>query len=46
MVVTLHRRRGGDDGIYRCEIPDEQNVIQSVYIGAYTTGTGERYINF
>ena len=41
MVVQLHRRRGGVDGIYRCEIPDSMNVTQNIYIGVYTTGTGE-----
>ena len=41
MVVQLHRRRGGEDGIYRCEIPDSVNVTQNIYIGVYITGTGE-----
>ena len=41
MVVHLNRRRGGDDGIYRCEIPDSTNVIHTIYIGVYTAGTGE-----
>ena len=41
MVVGLNRRRGGVDGIYRCEIPDSMNVTQSIYIGVYTTSTGE-----
>ena len=45
MEVLLHRRRGGEDGVYRCEIPDELNVTQTIYIGVYTTGTGEQYIN-
>ena len=37
MVVRLHRRRGGVDGIYRCEIPDAMNVTQAIYIGVYDT---------
>ena len=41
MVVRLHRRRGGEEGIYHCEIPDSVNVIQSIYIGVYTASTGE-----
>ena len=44
MVVSLHRRRGGESGIYRCEIPDARNVIQTIYIGVYTADTGEWYI--
>ena len=34
-VVRLQRRRGGVTGIYRCEIPDAMNVIQTIYIGVY-----------
>ena len=41
MVVKLNRRRGGEEGIYRCEIPDSMNVTQTIYIGVYTGGTGE-----
>ena len=41
MVVYLHRRRGGVNGIYRCEIPDAMNVTQIIYIGVYTANTGE-----
>ena len=43
MVVRLSRRRGGEDGIYFCKIPDSMNVIQTIYIGVYTenTSTGE-----
>ena len=36
-VVLLHRRRGGAEGIYRCEIPDTMNVIQTMYIRVYNT---------
>ena len=41
MVVKLHRRRGGEDGIYHCEIPDSVNVTQTIYIGVYTASNGE-----
>ena len=35
MVVRMHRRTGGVSGIYRCEIPDSANVIQTICIGVY-----------
>ena len=43
MVVRLNRRRGGEEGIYRCEISDSINVTHTIYIGVYTanTSTGE-----
>ena len=41
MVVRMNRRRGGVEGIYRCEIPDAMNVIQTIYIGVYSASTGE-----
>ena len=41
MVVALQRKRGGVNGIYRCEIPDSMNVIRTIYIGVYSAGTGE-----
>ena len=41
MVVRMYRRRGGEDGIYHCEIPDAMNVIQTIYIGVYSASTGE-----
>ena len=41
MVVGMHRRRGGEEGIYRCEIPDTMNVTQTIYIGVYSANTGE-----
>ena len=44
MVVRLNRRRGGENGIYRCEIPDAMNVNQTIYIGVYTASTGEWYM--
>ena len=45
MVVLLHRREGGEDGVYCCEIPDAMNIIQTIYIGVYTAETGEQYKN-
>ena len=36
MVVRLNRKRGGEDGIYRCQIPDSMNVTQNIYIGVYS----------
>ena len=41
MMVHLHRRRGGVEGIYHCEIPDGMNVTQAIYIGVYSASTGE-----
>ena len=41
MVVRLNHRRGGEEGIYHCEIPDSVNVKQTIYIGVYSAGTGE-----
>ena len=41
MVVRMHRRRGGVEGIYRCVIPDSTNVTQTIYIGVYTAGSSE-----
>ena len=41
MAVVMHHRRGGVNGIYRCEIPDTTNVPQTIYIGVYNTSTGE-----
>ena len=46
MMVRLHRRRGGEEGIYRCEIPDAMNVTQTIYIGVYSESTGEWSILF
>ena len=41
MVVQLYRTRGGEEGIYRCEIPDAMHVTQTIYIGAYTASDGK-----
>ena len=43
MVVDLNRRRGGVDGIYRCEIPYSASINQTIYIGVYGISTGEIY---
>ena len=40
MVVRLNRRRGGEEGIYHCEISDSMNDTQTIYIGVYTASTG------
>ena len=44
MVVRLNRRRSGEEGIYRCEIPDLKNVNQNIYIGVYSAGSGGWYM--
>ena len=44
MVVRMNRRRGGVEGIYRCEIPDTLGLIQTIYIGVYSISTGEWYM--
>ena len=41
MVVRMKRRRGGEEGIYRCEIPDSMNVTQTIYIGVYTRASSD-----
>ena len=46
MVVLMHRRGGGEDGIYRCEIHDSIGVLQTIYIGVYNTSTGENIVHF
>ena len=43
MVILLHRRRGGENGIYSCVVPDTMNVIQTIYIGVYSADAGEWY---
>ena len=35
-VVLLHRKKGGEDGVYYCEIPDQQGNMHSVYMGMYS----------
>ena len=46
MVVLMHRRRGGVEGIYHCVIPDAMNFNQTIFIGVYSASTGEWTILF
>ena len=39
-VVYLNRRRGGQSGMWRCDIPDSNGVQQSIYIYLVTSKTG------
>ena len=41
MVVRMNRRRGGEEGIYSCEIPDAMGIIKTLYIGVYSASSGE-----
>ena len=45
MTVLLHRRRGGEDGVYYCVVPDKEGNEQTTYIGVYTASAGEWYIH-
>jgi len=36
MVVRLNCRQDGEDGIYRCQLPDSMDVTQNIYIGVYS----------
>ena len=44
MLIYMHRRRGGVNGLYCCNTPDATNVTQTLYIGVYTASTGEWYL--
>ena len=46
MAIHMNRRRGGVEGIYRCEMRDAMNVTQTIYIGVYSASTGEWSILF
>ena len=46
MVIRMNRRRGGVEGNYHCKIPDAMNVIQTIYIGVYSSSTGEWSVLF
>ena len=41
-AVVLDRRNNAVSpiGLYRCEVPDSGNTIQSLYIGVYTNDRG------
>ena len=41
MVLRMNHRKGGVEGIYRCEIAVSMNITQTIYIGVYNTSTGE-----
>ena len=41
MLVYLHRKRGGMEGNYCCEIPDSTNIMQTIYIEVYTPKSRE-----
>ena len=41
-TVLLHRNpEGTTTGVFRCEILDATGAFQSIYVGIYTTTTGE-----
>ena len=40
-AVLLHRRRGGEEGVYYCVVPDAMNVTRTIYVGLYTASAGE-----
>ena len=40
MVVLVHHRRSGATGIYRCNVPDQNEEQLNLYVGVYTTNTG------
>jgi len=41
-ALLLHRNsEGTTTGIFRCDIPDASNVVQSLHVGIYTNITGE-----
>ena len=44
-VVTLNRRRDGEDGVYYCVVRDSMDITQKIYIGVYTANTSEWYID-
>jgi hypothetical protein len=32
-----------EEGLYRCEVPDGDQVIQTLYVGVYTAASGGQY---
>ena len=45
-VIRMNRRRGGVNGIYRCEIPDQNRNNQSLYVGVYTRNAGKSSLTY
>ena len=45
-VIRMNRRRGGVNGIYHCEIPDQSGNNQSLYVGVYTRNTGKSPLTY
>ena len=43
MMVFLHRRRGGVNGIYHCMVPDQSGDQLRLYVGVYTSNTGRYF---
>ena len=43
-MLSMQRRRGGEDGIYHCVIPVTGSIYHTVYIGVYTASTGKSVI--
>ena len=41
-ALRLNRNpQGSTTGIFRCDIPDASDVLQSMFVGIYNNGTGE-----
>ena len=44
-TILLHRNSGATTtGIFSCTIPDASGDLQSIYVGIYTTTTGEQRV--
>ena len=41
MMVLLHKRRGGVNGVFYCVLPDKEGIQQTTYIGVYTGNVGK-----
>lgn len=44
-IVLLHRESGGVEGIYRCEIPDSNWELKSLFIKVYSLHRGNYNFN-
>ena len=44
--MVVYHKKGGEDGVYYCKIPDEQGDMHRIYVGMYsaTHGTGAGFI--